>query len=263
MPDNKSIARYRHWYRKLLRFYPRPYRDQFAESMEQTFTDLCRERAAQGRGVTGIALWMFAETSAGIIKDNLRSALMPKKIIRVAIIVSLILLIPLCGNLYVRGWQWSPFDFVAAFVVLFGAGIMFEWVASKGVTSAYRVAVGVACATGLVLLWINMAVGLIGSDDNPANLMYLAILALAFSGAYLAGFEPRRISRALLTTAVAQALVPVFALVLNPNDFSPGVAKVFCLNSFFVAMWVVSAMLFRHAAGLSSKRATHNDASPA
>jgi hypothetical protein len=262
-PDNNSIARYRHWYRQLLRFYPRPYRERFAEGMEQTFSDVCRERAASGRGVAGIALWMFAETSAGIIKDNIRSVLMPKKIIRVAIIVGLILLIPLWGNFNVEGWNWSPFDFVAAFVVLFGAGSTFEWIASKGGTSAYRIAAGVACATGLVLLWINMAVGLIGSDRNPANFMYLAVLALAFSGAYLAGFDARGMSRALLTTAVAQALVPVFALIFNPNDFSPGVAQVFALNAFFVAMWIVAAMLFRHAAGSSPKPIARNDASPA
>jgi len=247
-PDKNSIARYRHWYRQLLRFYPRPHRERFAEGMEQTFSDVCYERAEAGRGVAGIVLWMFIETFAGIIKDNIRSLNMQKSIIRVAIIVGLILLIPLWGNFNVKGWNWSPIDFVAAFVILFSAGLMFELIAKKGANNSYRIGVGVACATGLVLLWINLAVGLIGSDGNPANLMYLAVLALAFSGVYLAGFEARGMSRALLTTAVAQALVPVFALIFNPDDFAPGVAQVFGLNSFFVAMWIVSALLFRHAA---------------
>ena len=49
MADEHAIARYRHWYRKLLRFYSRPYRERFAEGMEQTFNDLCRERAGAGR----------------------------------------------------------------------------------------------------------------------------------------------------------------------------------------------------------------------
>ena len=51
MADEHAIARYRHWYRKLLRFYSRPYRERFAESMEQTFNDLCRERARSGKGI--------------------------------------------------------------------------------------------------------------------------------------------------------------------------------------------------------------------
>jgi hypothetical protein len=59
-------ASYRRWYRRLLRFYPRPYRERFAESMEQTFADLARER---GDGFAFI-LWVFVETSAGIIRER-------------------------------------------------------------------------------------------------------------------------------------------------------------------------------------------------
>jgi len=60
-----GLARYRRWYRMLLRFYPRPYRERFAESMEQTFTDLFRERAR-----AGFVLWIFVETFAGIVRER-------------------------------------------------------------------------------------------------------------------------------------------------------------------------------------------------
>jgi hypothetical protein len=65
-----AIARYRRWYRKLLRFYSRPYRERFGDGMEQTFNDLCRERAEAGRGLFGFVLWMFVETFAGIVREN-------------------------------------------------------------------------------------------------------------------------------------------------------------------------------------------------
>lgn len=55
MADKHAIERYRRWYRKLLRFYAKPYRERFAESMEQTFNDLCRERAARGRAWRSIS----------------------------------------------------------------------------------------------------------------------------------------------------------------------------------------------------------------
>jgi len=38
--------------------------------MEQTFNDLCRERGQEGKGLFRLALWMFVETSAGIIREN-------------------------------------------------------------------------------------------------------------------------------------------------------------------------------------------------
>jgi hypothetical protein len=55
----------------LLGLYPTPYRERFADSMEQTFTDLCRERAAAtGRGPGAFILWIFIETFAGIIRER-------------------------------------------------------------------------------------------------------------------------------------------------------------------------------------------------
>src|SRR5262245_52488771 len=59
-------------YSKLLRLYPKPYRERFGKSMEQTFTDLCRERVKTERGLFRFALWMFFETAAAILRENLR-----------------------------------------------------------------------------------------------------------------------------------------------------------------------------------------------
>ena len=72
MAYERAIARFRHWYAKLLRFYPKPYRERFGESMEQTFNDLCREREEAGDGLFGFVLWTFADTLAGIIKEGIK-----------------------------------------------------------------------------------------------------------------------------------------------------------------------------------------------
>ena len=245
MADEHAIARYRRWYRKLLRFYSRPYRERFAEGMEQTFQDLCRERCKTGQGLSALVLWMFVETSAGIIRDNVRVVIMQnitRRLIVWAIVVAAVLMIPLLGK-----WPWTGGDFVFGAVVLFGSALVYELVARKGGTTAYRAAVGIACATGLILVWINAAVGIIG--DGPVNLMYLGVLTIGFIGALIARFEPRGMALVLFATAMTQALVPVIALVVWMPDFSPGVVPVFVLNAFFVTLWAVSALLFRHAAG--------------
>ena len=62
----------RRFYKKLLRLYPRGFRDQLGESMEQTFNDLCRERAGAKQGLLGFALWTFADTLIGIIKEGIK-----------------------------------------------------------------------------------------------------------------------------------------------------------------------------------------------
>jgi len=263
MADEHAIARYRHWYRKLLRFYSRPYRERFAESMEQTFNDLCRERTTSGDGLLGFVLWVFVETSAGIIRENMSFIMMQNITRRLSVwaaVVALLLLFPAWANHNIDGWNWDLFDFVWAGTVLFGAALTYELVARKGGTTAYRTAVGIACAAGLVLFWINAAVGIIG--DGPVNLMYLGVLAVGFVGALIARFGPRGMALALFATAIAQMLVPAIALVIwkagwqdlliDPNSphppFHPGIGPVFVLNAVFAMLWVVSALLFRKAA---------------
>ena len=62
----------RRFYKKLLRLYPKGFRDQLGESMEQTFNDLCREREEAGDGLFGFVLWVFADTLVGIIKEGIK-----------------------------------------------------------------------------------------------------------------------------------------------------------------------------------------------
>jgi hypothetical protein len=54
-------------------------------------------------------------------------------------------------------------------------------------------------------------------------------------------------ARALFAMALAQFLVPMLALILWRNDFSPGVAQVFGLNFVFVLLFAGAALLFRYA----------------
>ena len=44
--------------------------------MEQTFIDLLRDRAEKEKRLFGFALWLFIETFAGILKENMRDVIM-------------------------------------------------------------------------------------------------------------------------------------------------------------------------------------------
>lgn len=248
MADNEDVARYRRWYRKLVRLFPKSHRDRFGESMEQTFSDLCRARAGEGHDLVRFVLWMFVEAFVGIIRENSRVMIMKhKNIVGIAFATACILFIPLLTKA-----PWSRFDFVVAGALVFGTGLTFELIGRKGGTLAYRAGVGVACMTGLLLVWMNLAVGLIGNENNPANLMYSGVIAVGFVGAYVTRLEPRGMSLTLAATAIAQALVPLIALAIWRPPFTSGVVQVLGVNALFVAMWAVSALLFRFAGRPSS-----------
>jgi len=115
--------------------------------------------------------------------------------------------------------------------------------------TAYRSAVGVALAATLILVWSMGAVGIIGVEGDRADLMYFGVLAVGLIGAVIARFRPHGMARALLATALAQALVAVIALIAGKHE-SPvtSVFELLGVNAFFIALFLGSAWLFRRAA---------------
>ena len=112
-------------------------------------------------------------------------------------------------------------------------------------TTAYRFAVGLALTAAFLIVWLNAAAGLIGiEDDDPANLLYVGVLAIGLIGAIIARFQPHGLARAMFATALAQALVGAIALML-PNTASS--TQIVILHGIFVALFAGAGLLFRYA----------------
>lgn len=153
----------------------------------------------------------------------------------------LALLLPWLATHWTEEARWDLADFVLFGGMLLGACGTYELAARVTSNWAYRAAAAVALATAFILTWMNLAVGIIGSEDNPANMMYVGVLAVGAIGALLARFRARGMAHALIAAAVAQALVAVIALLA-------GFGYTFILTGFFVALWLTSAQLFSKAA---------------
>lgn len=172
-----------------------------------------------------------------------------KDFLPVLMVPSCVLLIPAVAMLTkADGWHWDVGSFVSAWVLMAGVGFAYKFITRKAGGLAYRSAAGLALAAAFLLFWVNAAVGLIGSEDNPANLMYAGVVLIGAIGATLARYEAMGMARAMASAAAAQFFVPVVALWLRPDDFSPGVGPVFGLNFFFVFVFAASALLFRQSA---------------
>jgi hypothetical protein len=165
----------------------------------------------------------------------------------VATITGALLTIPLVAMQFTDEVVWTAFDFAAAGALLFGAGLAYRLVTRRCGNLAYRAAVGLAVAAALALVWVNLAVGLIGSERNPANLLYGGVLAAGVIGALAVRAQPRGMARTLLAMALIQAAIAALALVagLGSTD-SPSL--IVGANGFFVALFAASALLFRSAA---------------
>ncbi len=172
-----------------------------------------------------------------------------KDFLIVALAPLLVLMIPLVAMQFTPEVKWTFSDFVVMWVLLAGTTWFFRLlVTRKAASLTFRLGAGLAVATGFLMTWVSLAVQIIG-HDNPANVLYLGVILLGMAGVGFARFQPAGMARAAFATAAATFLVPVFAVITWPGDFSPGIPQVFMLNGCFAMMFAGSGLLFRHAAG--------------
>ena len=144
--------------------------------------------------------------------------------------------------------DWDLLDFVVFAAMIAGVAAIHALARRSSDNTAYRAAFGVGLAAAFLLIWVNAAVGIIGSEDNDANAMYVGVLAVAIVGAIAARLRPRGMAIALTATALAQIAVTAVALLAMSGASAPlWPTEALVLNGFFVALWLLSAWLFRIA----------------
>lgn len=154
----------------------------------------------------------------------------------------LLLLLPAVAMQFTREVQWTAFDFVAMGALLATACALYELGAWLSGDWRYRIAFGLATATGFLTVWVNLAVGMLGDENDAINLMFAGVLCVAAAGALLARFRAQGLARAMFATAIAQLAAVGVAL---PMAFA---ARELALTAMFALPWLAAGLLFRLAA---------------
>jgi hypothetical protein len=157
-----------------------------------------------------------------------------------------LLLLPLIAMQFSKEVVWTVSDFIFAGVLIGGVGLALELAIRRSGSIAYRLGAGLALLAAFLLIWINAAVGIIGSENNPLNLLYGGVILIGLLGAVIALFRAEGMAWAMTAAAVAQALVAIIAVIAGRNE-PPGTFGLLMLNGFFVALFATSALLFRKA----------------
>ena len=147
---------------------------------------------------------------------------------------------------------WDPpGDYMFLGILLLGVGIAYEVARRVPLRRAYAAGLGLALWAALLSIWINLAVGIIGSEDDPANWLYAGVIAVAASGAALVRFRSAGMAALMLVTAGVQALVFLIALFAGLGFTGP-------ITVFFTGLWLISSWLFRRAAQAGSAGPSSN-----
>lgn len=151
-----------------------------------------------------------------------------------------LLALPAVAMQFTEEVQWTGGDFVFAAVVFAIVGGVFEIAARATRNLAYRLATVLAVACAFLQVWINLAVGIIGNEDNPANWTYFAVVLMAVSVAVVALGEARLLARGMWALAVLQVL---FSILHFANGTPTPI-----VDGFFAALWIAAGRLWLRAA---------------
>ena len=147
-----------------------------------------------------------------------------------------------------EGVNWTASDFVFAGVIFAVVGALLEFAIWKNKSGWYRAAVAVALLANLLVIWANLAVGIVGSEHNPANQLFFVALLIGIAGAAIARFRPAGMARAMLATAISLVIAFVIASAGPTDEPYVNHAAEVVGTAIFAILLLVSAGLFRRAA---------------
>lgn len=136
---------------------------------------------------------------------------------------------------------WSLGDFALFGAMLLAVCGSYELAMILSDQRAYRLGFGLTLLGMFLLVFANLAVGIIGSEDNRANLAFFGIPLVGIVGALIA----RLSARGLATTLYVMAGLQVAAALLFPAQ-----DRVFMLlvTGIFTTLWLAAAQAFNVAA---------------
>lgn len=116
----------------------------------------------------------------------------------------------------------------------------------------YNLAVGLALLSAFVLIWVNLAVGIIGASDNVANLLFVGVLLISLLAVFISRFKAKGLAKAMLVTAAVQVMVAVIAWMFDWGANGPVWPKdLLIATAIFTSLWLVSAALFWKGSNLN------------
>ncbi len=145
--------------------------------------------------------------------------------------------------------NWDLLDFLV-FGGMIAALLLIIFIARRqSANPSYRFAMAIAGVGGFLVAWINGAVGIIGNEENDANLLFFGILGVAAVGALIARFKASGMARTMAFVAGLQVFVAAFAIAADLGADSPGWPRgLLSITAVITLVWLLSAWLFSRAA---------------
>lgn len=161
---------------------------------------------------------------------------------------ALLLLLPFIAMRFTTEVDWGAEDFIVMGIMLGVVCGTIELAVRLSGNVAYRFAVVAAIAAAFLITWANLAVGIVGTEDNPANLLFFCALLVGVAGWIIARFRSGGMAIAMLVTACA--IAGAFVIAVSGVTDEPNVShwRELIATTIIASPFLLSAWLFRKAA---------------
>ena len=143
---------------------------------------------------------------------------------------------------------WTASDFVVWAAMLLVACTVADLALRKASNFLTLAAGLIAVAAGFFTIWANLAVGIIGNEDDPHNLAFMAVPVVALVGGFIARLKPDRMTIAMLVAATVQVAAAVFAISDGRVDHGSRTAEIVLATIIMPGLWLLSGGLYKKAA---------------
>lgn len=152
-----------------------------------------------------------------------------------------LVLTPLVAMQFTTEVNWDEADFIVATIIFGIVGGLIELAVRLSSNWYFRFGAMFAVLSGLMVVWSNLAVGMIGNEENPMNLWFGAVLLIAVAGSIASRFHRSILPYAMAAAGLAQASVGLIAGVLGAD---PRGGLFTILLAF---LWFIAGGLFQKA----------------
>ena len=167
-------------------------------------------------------------------------------------VATALLVLPLIAMQFTRDVNWTTSDFIVWGIMLATVGGLFELAVRLSPLPSYRAGFGVALLGAFLVTRTNLAVGIVGSEDNPANQLFFLALLVGIVGAGVARLRSPGMAHAMFATAIALAAAFIIAEMRPTDEIWVPASREALGTGIFLFAFVASGLLFRRAAAHSS-----------
>ena len=158
-----------------------------------------------------------------------------------------LLLVPFVAMQLTSEVNWGLGDFIFAALMLSALCGVVQLAVRRSSKATFRWAMALAALGGFAVIWVNLAVGIVASEDNDYNSVFFLIILATIAASMVVRVKAEAMAKILPVTAGALLVALGVGQVLGSDELHDTRIAEWVGVTVFAGLFALSAILFRRA----------------